>query len=74
MKVTVRLFSGRDIEVEVELTDTIEEVLHKAQAIGGKAFESELLVYNKILDMKLTVADYEIPEGALLRIAKRFRG
>ena len=61
---------GQPVTIEVESTDTIEEVKEKLLEADGTPIEEQYLVYNNtLLKDDMTLADYDIHREAVLDMA-----
>ncbi|XP_005951915.1 ubiquitin [Haplochromis burtoni] len=74
MFVIVETLTGKRLNIEVEPSDTIENLKHKIQDKEGVPPEQQRLLFGKQLEDGCTLTDYGIPNGALMYMVIRLRG
>ncbi|HEV7689637.1 MAG TPA: ubiquitin-like protein [Hyphomonadaceae bacterium] len=74
-KLTVKTLTGKSIELEVKLTDTVSSVMTKIQDKEGIPPEEQRLIYaGKQLLPDKKLEDYSIANEATVHLVLRLRG
>jgi ubiquitin len=74
-KITVKTLTGKSIELEVKLADTVSSVMAKIQDKEGIPPEQQRLIYaGKQLDPEKKLEDYGVANEATVHLVLRLRG
>ena len=75
MKIILKTLGRKEFEVDVENSDTTENLKLKIQKIEGIPPDQQRIVFDgKKLEDNKTIEDYKIKEGCILRMVLRLRG
>jgi ubiquitin len=74
-KLLIKTLTGKTIEIEVKLTDTVTSVKDKLADKEGAPPDQQRLIYaGKQLEDGKTLADYQITDNATVHLVLRQRG
>ena len=75
MKIIVKFLTGKEIQVDVENSDTIENLKNKIQEKEGIPPNQQRIIYDeKLLEDIKTMNDYKIKDGCIVWLVLRLRG
>jgi len=75
MKIHIKTLTGAFRTLDVEYTNTIEEVKQKLQDIEGIPIEQQKLVHcSKVLENDKTLDDYNIGKDSIIQLVLQLRG
>ncbi len=74
-KLLVKTLTGKTIEIEVKLTDTVASVKQQVQDKEGIPPDQQRIIYaGKTLEDGRALADYSVTDGATVHLVLRLRG